>query len=134
MKVASYNIHKCRGADGVRRPDRIIGVIRELGASIITLQEVDRRFGRGRGVLDPTAIERETGMQLLVQEVQLRDNRSARFAPRELQSQSPIRYRISAHEQRIAVPAMALRSVRFSRLRHGGGACRGARLRLANNV
>ena len=62
MKVASYNIHKCRGADGVRRPDRIIGVIRELGASIIALQEVDRRFGRGRGVLDPTAIERETGM------------------------------------------------------------------------
>jgi endonuclease/exonuclease/phosphatase family metal-dependent hydrolase len=67
VKVASYNIHKCRGADGVRRPDRIIGVIRELGASIIALQEVDRRFGRGRGVLDPTAIERETGMQLLVQ-------------------------------------------------------------------
>ena len=67
MKVASYNIHKCRGADGIRRPDRIIGVIRELGASIIALQEVDRRFGRGRGVLDPTAIERETGMQLLVQ-------------------------------------------------------------------
>jgi len=67
VKVASYNIHKCRGADGIRRPDRIIGVIRELGASIIALQEVDRRFGRGRGVLDPTAIERETGMQLLVQ-------------------------------------------------------------------
>ena len=27
MKVASYNIHKCRGLDGVTRPDRIIGVI-----------------------------------------------------------------------------------------------------------
>ncbi len=67
MKVASYNIHKCRGVDGVTRPDRIIGVIRELGADVIALQEVDRRFGRRGGLLDPSAIERETGMQLLVQ-------------------------------------------------------------------
>lgn len=67
MKVASYNIHKCRGVDGATRPDRIIGVIRELGADVIALQEVDRRFGRRAGLLDPSAIERETGMQLLVQ-------------------------------------------------------------------
>ena len=67
LKVASYNIHKCRGVDGVTRPDRIIGVIRELGADVIALQEVDRRFGRRGGLLDPSAIERETGMQLLVQ-------------------------------------------------------------------
>ena len=67
MKVASYNIHKCRGVDGVTRPDRIIGVICELGADVIALQEVDRRFGRRGGLLDPSAIERETGMQLLVQ-------------------------------------------------------------------
>ncbi len=67
MKVASYNIHKCRGADGVTRPDRIIGVIRELGADVIALHEVDRRFGRRGGLLDPSAIKRETGMQLLVQ-------------------------------------------------------------------
>jgi len=67
LKVASYNIHKCRGVDGATRPDRIIGVIRELGADLIALQEVDRRFGRRAGLLDPSAIERETGMQLLVQ-------------------------------------------------------------------
>ena len=67
MKVASYNIHKCRGVDGATRPDRIIGVVRELGADVIALQEVDRRFGRRAGLLDPSAIERETGMQLLVQ-------------------------------------------------------------------
>ena len=30
LKVASYNIHKCRGVDGVTRPDRIIRVIQEL--------------------------------------------------------------------------------------------------------
>jgi endonuclease/exonuclease/phosphatase family metal-dependent hydrolase len=68
VKVASYNIHKCRGADGLTRPERIVGVIRELGADLVALQEVDRRFGRRRGgLLDPSAIERETGMRLLVQ-------------------------------------------------------------------
>ena len=67
MKVASYNIHKCRGADGMTRPDRIVGVIGELGAEVVALQEVDRRFGRRGGLLDPVAIERETGMRLLVQ-------------------------------------------------------------------
>ena len=67
MKVASYNIHKCRGADGITRPDRTIGVIRELGADIIALQEVDRRFGRRGGLLDPLPIERQTEMRLLEQ-------------------------------------------------------------------
>jgi endonuclease/exonuclease/phosphatase family metal-dependent hydrolase len=67
LKVASYNIHKCRGADGMTRPDRIVGVIRELGADLVALQEVDRRFGRRGGLLDPLAIERETGMRLLAQ-------------------------------------------------------------------
>ena len=67
MKVASYNIHKCRGADGITRPDRTIGVIRELGADVIALQEVDRRFGRRGGLLDPLAIKRQTGMRLLAQ-------------------------------------------------------------------
>ncbi len=67
MKVASYNIHKCRGSDGMTRPDRIVGVIRELQADVVALQEVDRRFGSRGGLLDPAALRRETGMHLLVQ-------------------------------------------------------------------
>jgi len=67
VKVASYNIHKCRGADGIIRPDRIIDVIADIGADVIALQEVDHRFGQRSGLLDPAAIQRETGMQLLVQ-------------------------------------------------------------------
>jgi len=67
MRVASYNIHKCRGMDGATRPDRIVRVIGELGADLIALQEVDRRFGRRGGLLDPSTIEDETGMQLLAQ-------------------------------------------------------------------
>jgi endonuclease/exonuclease/phosphatase family metal-dependent hydrolase len=67
VKVASYNIHKCRGVDRITRPDRIIEVIRELGAHVVALQEVDRRFGRRGRLLDPSAIKRDIGMQLLVQ-------------------------------------------------------------------
>src|ERR1700709_2757812 len=67
MKVASYNIHKCRGLDGRTRPDRILEVVKELDADLIALQEVDKRFGRKDGLLNPEAIRRETGMRLLVQ-------------------------------------------------------------------
>jgi len=67
VKVASYNIHKCRGTDGAVRPHRIIDVIGEIDADVIALQEVDRRFGVKSRLLDPAAIHRATGMHLLVQ-------------------------------------------------------------------
>ena len=67
MKVASYNIHKCRGVDGIVRPDRIVDVIKEIGADVIALQEVDRRFGQRTGLLNPRTIERVTGLKLLAQ-------------------------------------------------------------------
>lgn len=67
MKVASYNIHKCKGLDGAVRPDRIIAVLGEIEADLIALQEVDRRFGTRCGLLDSSAILRATGMHLLLQ-------------------------------------------------------------------
>lgn len=67
MLVASYNVHKCRGADGKFRPDRVAAVISEIGADLIALQEVDRRFGRRTGLLDAHQLERRTGLRLLVQ-------------------------------------------------------------------
>ncbi len=67
MLVASYNVHKCKGADGKFRPDRIVAVLAEIGADLVALQEVDRRFGRRVGLLDPQRIEAETGLHLLVQ-------------------------------------------------------------------
>ncbi len=45
LRVASYNIHRCMGADGVRSPERIADVIRELDADIVALQEVESRMG-----------------------------------------------------------------------------------------
>lgn len=62
MIVASYNVHKCRGADGRFRPDRVAGVIAELGADIVAVQEADRRFGHRSGLLDLGALMRDSGL------------------------------------------------------------------------
>jgi|SRR5689334_9687670 len=40
LRVATYNIHKCRGLDGRVRPERVIDVLREVNADIVALQEV----------------------------------------------------------------------------------------------
>jgi endonuclease/exonuclease/phosphatase family metal-dependent hydrolase len=40
VRVATYNIHKCRGLDRRTRPERIVDVLREIDADVIALQEV----------------------------------------------------------------------------------------------
>ena len=40
LRVATYNIHKCRGLDGRVRPERVTEVLREVNADIVALQEV----------------------------------------------------------------------------------------------
>lgn len=40
LRIATYNIHKCRGMDGRTRADRIAGVIEEIDADVIAIQEV----------------------------------------------------------------------------------------------
>jgi endonuclease/exonuclease/phosphatase family metal-dependent hydrolase len=39
VRVATYNVHECIGADGRHDPDRVAGVISELDADIVALQE-----------------------------------------------------------------------------------------------
>jgi len=47
IRVASYNIHKCRGLDRRTSPERIANIIRELNADAVALQEIlDVREGR----------------------------------------------------------------------------------------
>ncbi|MEQ1771240.1 MAG: endonuclease/exonuclease/phosphatase family protein [Devosia sp.] len=70
LKVASYNIRKAVGLDWRRRPSRVLSVLNEIGADIVALQEVDRRFGSRIAALDPELIEKET------------DYRAIRFAER----------------------------------------------------
>src|SRR5262245_11192337 len=40
MRVSTYNVHKCRGMDGRTSAVRIAGVLREVDAEIVALQEV----------------------------------------------------------------------------------------------
>lgn len=51
IRVASYNIRKAIGTDRLRRPERILSVINEIGPDIIALQEADRRFGDRKSAL-----------------------------------------------------------------------------------
>jgi endonuclease/exonuclease/phosphatase family metal-dependent hydrolase len=61
--VSSYNIHKAVGTDMRRDPTRTVRVIAEIGADIVALQEVDRRFGDRKGVLDASLLRTETGLE-----------------------------------------------------------------------
>lgn len=40
IRVATYNIHRCRGLDGRTRPERIAAVLAGVNADLIALQEV----------------------------------------------------------------------------------------------
>ena len=40
LRVATYNIHRCRGLDGRTNPARIADVIRSIDADVVALQEV----------------------------------------------------------------------------------------------
>lgn len=44
FRIASYNVHSCRGTDGRKDAGRIAQVIEELGCDTIGLQEVDYRL------------------------------------------------------------------------------------------
>ncbi|HSA82447.1 MAG TPA: endonuclease/exonuclease/phosphatase family protein, partial [Geminicoccaceae bacterium] len=46
MRIASYNIHACRGWDGRQDVARVAAVLREIDADVIGLQEVESRHGR----------------------------------------------------------------------------------------
>ncbi len=44
LRIASYNVHGCRGTDGKKDAQRIVQVIEDLGCDTIGLQEVDYRL------------------------------------------------------------------------------------------
>jgi endonuclease/exonuclease/phosphatase family metal-dependent hydrolase len=49
IRVATYNIHRCRGMDGRTVPSRVADVIRAIDADVIALQEVIGASPNGRG-------------------------------------------------------------------------------------
>ncbi|MBV1868160.1 MAG: endonuclease/exonuclease/phosphatase family protein [Marinosulfonomonas sp.] len=60
LRLASYNIHKCVGLDGRRKPGRIVDVLNGIEADVIALQEADRRLGDRPAALPAAMIEAET--------------------------------------------------------------------------
>lgn len=68
MSVASYNVHKCVGTDGVFDPDRVLSVVLELGADIVALQEADQRFGSRKGLLNLKALQEKGGYRSVLDE------------------------------------------------------------------
>ena len=49
IRVATYNVHRCRGIDGRTRPERTAAVLRTIDADVIALQEVVGSGPQGRG-------------------------------------------------------------------------------------
>lgn len=47
LRVATYNVHRCRGIDGRLRPERIVDVLRQVNADVVALQEVVSGEGAG---------------------------------------------------------------------------------------
>ncbi len=46
LRVATYNIHKCVGLDRLKRPERVVEILREIDSDISGLQEVVSIPGR----------------------------------------------------------------------------------------
>jgi endonuclease/exonuclease/phosphatase family metal-dependent hydrolase len=56
FKVATYNVHRSIGTDGIHDVARTAAVIRDTGAAVLALQEVETHRD------DPDALARSTGM------------------------------------------------------------------------
>ena len=57
LRIASYNIQKCIGADLRRKPARTLRVINAIGADIVALQEADKRLPPRPAALPPHLLE-----------------------------------------------------------------------------
>ncbi|MBB4659181.1 endonuclease/exonuclease/phosphatase family protein [Parvularcula dongshanensis] len=64
LRIASYNIQKAMGHDMRRRPERTLGVLNEMDADVVVLQEADRRFGERISALPRETIARMTDYRI----------------------------------------------------------------------
>lgn len=62
LRVVTYNVHGCVGADGLRSVERIAEVLRACDADVIGLQEIDVGRARSGGVDQAEAIALRLGM------------------------------------------------------------------------
>lgn len=75
IRIATYNVHKCRGMDGRARPERIAEVLAEIDADIVALQEVISAPD-SRGHEDQAGfLGHETGLKFVLGETRRRQGR-----------------------------------------------------------
>ncbi len=62
VRLASYNVHNCIGMDNMRDYNRIADIIRQTGADVVALQELDSVTRRNGGVYALSELEKLTGL------------------------------------------------------------------------
>lgn len=60
LRIASYNLHKCKGTDRRTDPGRVVDVLNSIGADVVALQEVDYRLGQRPEALPRAMLEQHT--------------------------------------------------------------------------
>ncbi len=65
IRVLSYNIHHGAGMDGKIDLERIVGIIKAAAPDIVSLQEVDDKAARSKGVDQAKELARLTGMEFV---------------------------------------------------------------------
>ncbi len=63
LRIATYNIHRCVGCDGMESPERIAAVLRRMDADVVALQEVGFDADGPRNILADLA--RSMGAQAI---------------------------------------------------------------------
>lgn len=65
LRVMTYNTHSCSGMDGRVSPRRIARIIRQQGADIVALQELDLGRSRSRGEDQATLVAQALGYHVV---------------------------------------------------------------------
>lgn len=106
LRIASYNLRKCRGLDGRRDPGRSLDVINALDADVVALQEADRRLGPRPAALPGRMIEEFSDFRtvaLAENDVSLGWHGNAILVRRDLEVDTPRRIPLPVFEPRGAV-------------------------------
>jgi len=75
LRVLSFNIHGALGRDGRRDLQRVARIVRDLGADIAALQEVDSRPGPHNAVEQAQLLEAWTGLRAVAGPTLLQSDR-----------------------------------------------------------
>ena len=64
LRIATFNVHHCRGLDGVLDVERVARVLRSLDADLVALQELDRGMRRSDGIDQPAVLSSGLGTEI----------------------------------------------------------------------